>query len=332
MKVIVTGGAGFIGSHLCERLRARGHRVVAVDNFDPFYPAEVKRANLAALAADPGFALVEADIRDPGALEAAVRAGGGEGADVVVHLAARAGVRPSIEEPFLYSQVNLDGTTAVLELARRLGAKRFVFGSSSSVYGNNAKVPFAEDDPVERPISPYAATKRAGELLCHTYHHLYGLSVVSLRFCTVYGPRQRPDLAILKFARLMAAGEPIPLFGDGSTARDYPYVDDVLQGIEGAIGYTGAHPGAFEIVNLGESDTVPLSKLVDLLAGALGVRPEIRRLPMQPGDVERTFADITRARRLLGYDPRVRIEEGIPRFVAWFRAHSPAAAAGSGAR
>jgi UDP-glucuronate 4-epimerase len=216
--------------------------------------------------------------------------------------------------------VNVEGTTAMLELARRLGVRSFVFGSSSSVYGNSAPAPFREDDAVAFPISPYAATKRAGELLCHTYAHLHGLSAVCLRFFTVYGPRQRPDLAIHKFARLMAAGEPIPFFGDGSTRRDYTYVDDIIQGIEGAMAYAAAHPGCFEVFNLGESDTVPLARLVELLGAALGVEPVLRRLPAQPGDVEQTFADVSRARQMLGYAPGVRIEEGIPRFVEWFRA------------
>ena len=319
MKVIVTGAAGFIGSHVVDALLARGDEVVGVDNFDPFYDPALKRRNLSGALASGAFRLAEADIRHAGLVDA-LRAAGGEGADAVVHLAARGGVRPSIREPLLYSQVNLDGTVAVLEAARALGIGRFVFASSSSVYGNRETVPFAESDAVEQPISPYAATKRAGELLCHAWRHMYGTSVVCLRFFTVYGPRQRPDLAIHAFARKMAAGEPIPLFGDGSSQRDYTYVDDTVQGVLGAIRYTGEHPGAFEIVNLGESRTVSLSRLVELLSGALGVEPRIERLPPQPGDVERTFADVSKARRLLGYDPRVQMEEGIPRFVEWFRA------------
>ena len=319
MKVIVTGAAGFIGSHVVDALLARGDEVVGVDNFDPFYDPALKRRNLSGALASGAFRLAEADIRHAGLVDA-LRAAGGEGADAVVHLAARGGVRPAIREPLLYSQVNLDGTVAVLEAARALGIGRFVFASSSSVYGNRETVPFAESDAVEQPISPYAATKRAGELLCHAWRHMYGTSVVCLRFFTVYGPRQRPDLAIHAFARKMAAGEPIPLFGDGSSQRDYTYVDDTVQGVLGAIRYTGEHPGAFEIVNLGESRTVSLSRLVELLSGALGVEPRIERLPPQPGDVERTFADVSKARRLLGYDPRVQVEEGIPRFVEWFRA------------
>jgi UDP-glucuronate 4-epimerase len=317
MKVIVTGGAGFIGSHLCARLLSQGHEVVAVDNFDPFYDPAVKRAGIAPLAGAPGFRLVEADVRDPDGLVAALA--DARGAAVMVHLAARAGVRPSIDDPLLYSRVNVDGTVGALEACRRLEVGRFVFGSSSSVYGQNEKVPFSEDDPVDGPISPYAATKRAGELLCHTYHHLYPMAVVCLRFFTVYGPRQRPDLAIHTFARLMAAGEPVPFFGDGSTERDYTYVDDIVQGVEGAIRFTGEHPNQFEIVNLGESRTTTLRRLVELLGESLDVEPRLRRLPPQPGDVPRTFADVTKARALLGYAPSVPVEEGIPRFVEWFR-------------
>jgi UDP-glucuronate 4-epimerase len=324
VKVLVTGGAGFIGGHLCQRFLDRGDSVVCVDTFDTFYDPAIKRATVEGLARSPGFRLVEADIRDLPRLEVELRAGE---VDAVVHLAARPGVRPSIEDPLLYSRVNVEGTVSMLELARRLEVKAFVFGSSSSVYGDSSPVPFREDAPVAAPISPYAATKRAGELLCHAYSHLRGMAVVCLRFFTVYGPRQRPDLAIHKFARLMAAGEPIPFFGDGSTRRDYTYVDDILQGIEGAVSYARAHPGCFEIFNLGESDTVSLSRLVELLGAALGVEPVLRRLPAQPGDVERTFADISRARDMIGYAPRVRIEEGIPRFVEWFRG----GAAGGGA-
>jgi UDP-glucuronate 4-epimerase len=319
VKVIVTGGAGFIGSHLCERLLARGDEVLVIDSFDPFYDPAVKRRNLEAAQRSEHFRLVEADIRDRAGMEAGVRAAGWAGADAVVHLAARAGVRPSIYEPALYADVNLAGTASVLELARGMGVRGFVFGSSSSVYGNAEKVPFAEDEVEDRPVSPYAATKRAGELLCHTYTHLYGLAVVCLRFFTVYGPRQRPDLAIHKFARLMLEGRPIPVYGDGGMERDFTYVDDILQGIEGAIAYALDHPGLFEVANRGESDTASLARLVDLLSRALGIEPRIDRLPPQPGDVQRTYADISRARRLLGYAPTTRVEEGIPRFVAWLR-------------
>jgi UDP-glucuronate 4-epimerase len=322
VNVVVTGGAGFIGSHVCEMLLRDGHSVAAIDNFDPFYDPAIKRRNVAPLLEQPGFHLLEADIREPDAMASALRAAGVYDVAVLVHLAARAGVRPSIADPLLYSQVNVDGTTAVLELARRLGVRRFVFGSSSSVYGNSPRAPFSEADPVDHPISPYAATKRAGELLCHTYHHLYGLSVVCLRFFTVYGPRQRPDLAIHKFARLMASGAPVPLFGDGSTERDYTYVTDILAGVAGAVELTGRDAPLFEIVNLGESRTTRLSELVRLLAQGMGVEPVIEHRAEQPGDVRRTFADISKARRLLGYRPSVPVEQGIPAFLEWFRSEA----------
>lgn len=313
-RVLVTGAAGFIGSHLSERLLARGHEVVGLDNFDDFYDPGIKRRNIAALLDHPSFDIVEADIRDATALDAIP----GEFTSIV-HLAARAGVRPSIEQPILYQDVNIAGTQQLLELARRRHISDFIFGSSSSVYGNNRKVPFSEDDPVDHPISPYAATKRAGELLCHTYRHLFGIGCVSLRFFTVYGPRQRPDLAIHKFTRLLSAGARIQQFGDGTTRRDYTYIGDILQGIEGALAFLEANPEAFEIVNLGESQTVELTRLIELISGALGVEPEIERLPNQPGDVDQTFADISKARRLFGYDPVTPIEKGIPRFVEWYR-------------
>lgn len=314
MKPLVTGAAGFIGSHVVERLLDRGFHVVGLDNFDDFYDPAIKRRNVATAASNPALELVEADIRDRDGLRALP-----DDIDTVVHLAARAGVRPSIEQPLLYQDVNVRGTQELLELARERGIRRFVFGSSSSVYGDSERVPFSEDDPVDRPISPYAATKRAGELICHAYHHLFGIGVLALRLFTVYGPRQRPDLAIHKFTRLLDEGMPIPQFGDGTTRRDYTHVGDILQGIEGAIDYLERHPDAYEIVNLGESDTVELGRLIRLLGEALGVEPRIERLPAQPGDVRQTFADISKARRLLGYDPQVDIERGIPEFVEWYR-------------
>jgi UDP-glucuronate 4-epimerase len=313
-NVLVTGGAGFIGSHLVERLLAEGQwRVVVVDDFNDFYDPAVKRRNVAPHLGREEFRLHEADIRDRTALEAVFA---GERFDCIVHLAARAGVRPSLSEPVLYSETNIGGTLNLLELARAQGVRQFVFGSSSSVYGENEKVPFAEDDPVARPISPYAATKAAGELLCHTYSHLFGLRCVALRFFTVYGARQRPDLAIHKFARLISAGRPIPVFGDGTTRRDYTYVDDIIAGVRAAMDYEGA---AYEVFNLGESRTVELRELIALLEGELGQKAVIDRQPPQPGDVPRTFADISKARRLLGYDPQTPIEEGIRRFVEWFK-------------
>lgn len=321
MKVIVTGAAGFIGSHLADRLVARGAEVVGVDSFDPFYDPSVKRRNLEGALASGAFRLAEADIRDGEGMLAAVRAAGGAGADAIVHLAAKAGVRPSIAQPGLYADVNVSGTVQVLEMARALGVGRFVFGSSSSVYGNSPHVPFSEDDPVAAPISPYAATKRAGELVCHTYRHLHGMSVACLRFFTVYGPRQRPDLAIHAFARRMAAGEAIPLFGDGTSQRDYTYVDDIVDGVEAALAFTQGE-ARYDVFNLGESQTVTLLRLVELLSAAMGAEPRIDWKPPQPGDVERTYADVSKARRVLGYAPRVQVEEGIPRFVDWFRSSS----------
>jgi UDP-glucuronate 4-epimerase len=319
VNIVVTGGAGFIGGHLCRRLLQDGHSVWAVDNFDPFYDPALKRDTVFELLRHPRFRLVEADVCDPARVHAALAAEGAPAADCIVHLAARAGVRPSIDQPLEYARINVEGTAGALELSRRMGNAAVVFGSSSSVYGDRADVPFREDDPAGRPISPYAATKRAGELLCHAHHHLYGTSIVCLRFFTVYGPRQRPDLAIHKFARLLSAGSPIPFFGDGSTQRDYTWVDDIVQGVVGAVRFAVGTPGVYEIANLGESRTVTLSRLVELLAGALGVEPVLHRLPAQPGDVERTCADVTLAGRLFGYRPTTTIEEGIPRFVDWFR-------------
>jgi UDP-glucuronate 4-epimerase len=313
-QVLVTGAAGFIGSHVVERLLAAEHEVIGLDNLDDFYSRAVKRQNLAPALDNPLFRFVEGDIRDPDALEALPG-----GISLIIHLAARAGVRPSIEQPLLYQEVNVRGTQQLLEYARSAGIRRFLFGSSSSVYGNSEKVPFSEDDRVGHPISPYAATKRAGELLCHTYHHLFGIGCVALRFFTVYGPRQRPDLAIHKFTRMMSNGDPIPRFGDGSTERDYTHIDDILQGIDGAVRFLEDRADAFEIINLGESETVALSRLISLIAESLGVEPRIEQLPMQPGDVVLTYADISRARRLLGYDPRTKIQDGIPAFVEWFR-------------
>lgn len=319
---LVTGAAGFIGSHVVEALLARGHRVVGLDNFDDFYPRAVKEGNLAGALGADGFQLVEGDVRDTRLLGGLLRAD-----TVVVHLAARAGVRPSIQHPERYASVNVVGTAAVLEAARLAGARRLLFASSSSVYGDRAPVPFREDAPAGEPISPYAATKRAGELLCATYAHLYPLRIAALRFFTVYGPRQRPDLAIHAFTRRIAAGEPIPYFGDGTAERDYTYIDDIVEGVLGAVVWTGADPGprgALEIVNLGGSRTTRLDRLVELIAAALaaeGLPAAVRldRRPAQPGDVRRTFADVGKAGRLFGYAPRTPLEEGIPRFVRWFK-------------
>jgi UDP-glucuronate 4-epimerase len=313
-NVLVTGGAGFIGSHLVERLLGEGRwRVAVVDDFNDFYDPELKRRNVRAHVGRDDFELFEADIRDRAALESIFR---GTRFDCVVHLAARAGVRPSLAEPVLYAETNINGTLNLLESARVQGVKQFVFGSSSSVYGENEKVPFAEGDPVSEPISPYAATKAAGELLCHAYSHLWGLRCVCLRFFTVYGARQRPDLAIHKFARLISAGRPIPVFGDGTTRRDYTYIDDIIEGVRAAMDFEAS---LYEVVNLGESRTVELRELIGLIEKELGRDAIINRQPLQPGDVPQTFADIGKARRLLGYDPRTPIEEGIRRFVEWFK-------------
>lgn len=313
-SILITGGAGFIGSHLVDRLLAdRETTITVVDDFNDFYDPSIKHANIQEHLASSRYRLEEADIRDRKALEKIFKR---ENFDCIVHLAARAGVRPSLSQPELYSHTNIDGTLNLLELARSSDVKQFVFGSSSSVYGINAKVPFSEDDPIRQPISPYAATKAAGELICHTYSHLYGLRCVCLRFFTVYGPRQRPDLAIHKFAQLMSSSKAIPVFGDGTTRRDYTYIDDIIAGVTAAIDYDKTN---YEVINLGESRTVELRELIALLEKELDTQATIERLPPQPGDVPQTFADITKARQLLGYDPKTQIEEGIRRFVQWFR-------------
>ena len=311
-SVLVTGGAGFIGSHLVEALLKQGRDVVVLDNFDDFYLPEVKRRNLEPLAGRPGFTLVEGDVRDQAVVESLFA---GHPINVVAHLAARAGVRPSIQQPALYCDVNVSGTTVLLEACRRHGVGKFIFGSSSSVYGNNSRLPFSEKDEVDRPISPYAATKRAGELLCATYHELYRLNVFALRFFTVYGPRQRPEMAIHKFTRLIDRGLPVPRFGDGTTRRDYTYISDIIDGVLRAI----ERVQGFEIINLGGSQTTRLTDLIDLLGKTLGQPPIIEEEIGQPGDVVATYADVDKARRLLEYEPRVSLEEGIGRFVEWYK-------------
>jgi UDP-glucuronate 4-epimerase len=313
MNFLVTGGAGFIGSHVCERLLHDGHSVWAFDDLNDFYDPGLKRRNLREIQslAKP-FEFFHGDLCDPGALAelfSSVKF------DQVIHLGARAGVRPSLEQPALYQRVNVEGTVNVLEAARRTGVKKIIIASSSSVYGVNARVPFSENDPTYSAVSPYAASKLACEALGHTWHHVYKMDVTMLRFFTVYGPRQRPDLAIHKFTRLIDAGKPIPVFGDGSTARDHTHISDILEGV---IASTRREFG-FEIFNLGESQTVKLSDLVTLIEGALGKKAVIDRQPLQPGDVPITFADISKARRLLGYDPQVKAEKGIPLFVDWYR-------------
>jgi UDP-glucuronate 4-epimerase len=312
--LLITGAAGFIGSHLVDHLLAGGAKhITVVDDFNNFYDPQIKRTNVSKHLEDSRYRLVEADIRDRAALEKVFV---GNQFDCIIHLAARAGVRPSLSEPALYTETNINGTLNLLELARQNNIRQFVFGSSSSVYGINAKVPFSEDDPIRQPISPYAATKGAGELLCHTYSHLYGIRCVCLRFFTVYGPRQRPDLAIHKFANLISAGKPIPVFGDGTTRRDYTYIDDIIAGVMAAIEYDKSN---YEVINLGESRTVELRELIALLERELDTHAIIDRQSPQPGDVPQTFADIGKARRLLSYNPQTQIEEGARRFVQWFR-------------
>lgn len=316
-KLLITGGAGFIGSHLVDRLLTTDvERIEVIDDFNDFYDPSIKHANIREHLNDPRYNISEIDIRDRAALEPVFQR---NNFDCVIHLAARAGVRPSLSEPQLYSETNINGTVNLLEFSRQSNIKQFVFGSSSSVYGINAKVPFNEDDPIRQPISPYAATKAAGELLCHTYSHLYGLRCVCLRFFTVYGPRQRPDLAIHKFAKLITERKPIPVFGDGTTRRDYTYVDDIIDGVMAAIAYSKTN---YEVINLGESRTVELNELISLLEAELDTHAIIDRQPPQPGDVPQTFADISKARALLGYDPKTQIEEGLRRFVEWFRLKS----------
>ena len=311
-SVFITGVAGFIGSHVAEALLRRGDGVVGLDNFDPFYDRAIKERNVASLSAFPGFRFVEGDIRDPAALG---RWGSEGNPDAVIHLAAKAGVRPSVADPAGYADVNVLGTVRVLSFARDRGVSRVLFASSSSVYGGNEKLPFSEEDPVDHPVSPYAATKKAGELLCHTFSHLYGMNIASLRFFTVYGPRQRPEMAIHKFTRRIFEGKEIGLFGDGTTRRDYTYIEDIVGGVLGAL---SAPPG-HRIYNLGESATLSLADLVSLIEKATGLRATRKFLPLQPGDVPVTYADISRARAEIGYDPKISVAAGLEKFVAWFR-------------
>jgi UDP-glucuronate 4-epimerase len=321
-RVLLTGGAGFIGSHVGERLLARGDRVVVLDNFNDAYDPALKRRN-AELLESAGAEVVVGDIRDgPRVGELFER----EGFDVLVHLAALAGVRPSLADPLGYQDVNVRGTMVLLEELRRRPGTRMVFASSSSVYGANEKVPFTEADEIHHPVSPYAATKRAGELIAWTYHHLWSIPTTCLRFFTVYGPRQRPEMAIAKFVRLVLEGQPIPFFGDGSTRRDYTYVDDIVDGVVAAIDRCGG----YEIYNLGESATTSLSELVALIGAACGREPVLDRQPLQPGDVLVTYADVSKARERLGYRPSTPVAEGIARYLEWLR--SQPGAPGGGAR
>lgn len=326
--ILVTGGAGFIGSHLCSRLCDLGQRVTCLDNFDPFYAPAVKQDNVRRLQQRAGaasrLAVRHGDIRDYPFLRRLFQ---DDAADLVIHLAACAGVRPSIEHPLLYGEVNVQGTLNLLECCREFHVRDFLFGSSSSVYGARARGPFAEDDDVSQPVSPYAATKRAGELLCATYAHLYPMRLACLRFFTVYGPHQRPDLAIHKFARLMATGKPLPVYGDGTSQRDYTYVEDIVDGIVRAAAWAQRQTEAscYEIFNLGDSRPVPLLRLIRLLETSLGSTATIDWQPAQPGDVPMTFADLRKARTMLGYEPRIDLETGLRRFAEWFRQQPPSA-------
>lgn len=312
MRILLTGAAGFIGSNLADRLLATGHEVLGLDNFNDFYDPGLKARNLKSAQSLANFELVRGDILDSDLLRTVF-------ADFrperVVHLAAWAGVRPSIERPALYQKVNVEGTTNLLERCRLDGVRHFVFASSSSVYGDREQVPFCETDNVDFPISPYAATKKAGELLCYTWHHLFGLHTACLRFFTVYGPRQRPEMAIHQFIRRIDQGEIVPMFGDGSTSRDYTYIDDIVDGVVAAL----ERVQGYRIYNLGESKTISLRDLIDLIGRHVGKTPRVEIRPLQPGDVTRTFADVTRARAELDYAPRVNIDEGIRRMVAWYR-------------
>jgi len=313
MRILITGGAGFIGSHLSQRLLGRGDEVVVLDNFNDYYDPSIKERNLGELGSPDGLSVVRGDILDEPLVETLFNT---HTFDVIVHLAARAGVRPSLIDPILYEEVNCRGTLNLLEAARRHDITRFVFASSSSVYGNVKEIPFTEDAAVNRPVSPYAATKAAGELYGHNYHHLYGISFTALRFFTVYGPRQRPDMAIHKFTRLIDAGEPLPFYGDGTTERDYTYYTDIIDGVEAAVD----RDLGYEILNLGESRTTSLTQLVSLIESALGKKAVLDRQPMQPGDVTITCADVSKAKDLLDYQPATEVPDGIERFVEWYRA------------
>lgn len=313
---LITGGAGFIGSTLAERLLRDGSQIISVDNFNDYYNPALKYKNISALKEYDGFKSYETDIRDTDNLR---RIFDENRIDVIVHLAAMAGVRPSIEDPILYQEVNGVGTQNILEQAKRHDIKNLVMASSSSVYGNCKEVPFREDMVVDYAISPYAATKKANEVMAHVYHHLYDINVIMLRFFTVYGPKQRPDLAINKFTRLMLNNEPIPMYGDGLTSRDYTYVDDIVDGIVRSCDYVEGNQNVYEIINLGSSNPISLKEMIDTIGGVLSMSPRIERLPMQPGDVDRTYADITKARKLLGYAPKTAFEDGVRKFVEWYR-------------
>jgi nucleoside-diphosphate-sugar epimerase len=315
-KIVVTGCAGFIGSHLCEKLLELGHWVLGIDNFDPFYARSVKEKNLSSFVNHPNFKLLEIDLADFGLLNKNLEY---KNIDAIVHLAGRAGVRPSIEAPLDYTQANIIATQNILEVMKNKGIKKLAFASSSSVYGNTKEVPFLETQDVSNPISPYAYTKKACELINYTYHTLYGLDIINMRFFTVFGPRQRPDLAIHKFTKLILNNEPVPMFGDGSTSRDYTYYEDTVDGICRALNYLFNHDRVYEIVNLGNNQPIRLRDMIRAIEQATGRKANIKQLPMQPGDVDITYANIEKAKSLLGYHPRYSFEEGVRNFVEWYR-------------
>ncbi len=315
MNILITGVAGFIGSHLAENL-IENHKIIGIDNFCDYYSPETKNSNISKLTSLDNFKLYKIDIRSMSEVEKCFEI---ESIDLVVHLAAMAGVRPSIVDPVLYTEVNINGTVNLLEACKKNNIKKFIFASSSSVYGNNKTVPFSEDDIVDFPISPYASTKKAGELICHTYHHLEEMSIACLRFFTVYGPRQRPDLAIHKFMNKIINNEPIQVFGDGTTKRDYTYIDDIIEGITKSINYVGSNKFVYEIFNLGESQTISLSEMIDTIEEVIGKKAIKEIMPMQAGDVEQTYANISRSKRLLGYNPSMNFKEGIERFYNWYK-------------
>ncbi len=313
---LITGGAGFIGSSLADNLLKENNKVVVIDNFCDFYDPTIKESNIKAALLNPNYTLYRGDIRDKDLLEKIFSE---NKIDVVVHLAAMAGVRPSIENPMLYQDVNCMGTQNILEAMNKNNVKKLVMASSSSVYGNNKTVPFKETDIVDFAISPYAATKKANEVMTHVYHQLFDINVIMLRFFTVFGPRQRPDLAINKFTGLMLNGEEIPMFGDGSTSRDYTYIDDIVFGIKQSINYVSKKENVYEIINLGNSSPITLKEMINIIGEVLNITPNIKELPMQPGDVERTYADIKKAKELLGYEPKTTFKEGIKKFVDWYK-------------
>lgn len=312
MNILVTGAAGFIGSHVCEHFINSGHNITGIDNFDTFYPINFKKLNLAQLKQNKQFQFYNADIRNDKTLNKIFSS---SKTDIVIHLAAKAGVRPSIDSIAEYYDVNVNGTVSILESMRQQGVKKMIFASSSSIYGNNPKVPFSETDRVDNPISPYASTKKSGELLCHVYNHLYNFDITCLRFFTVYGPRQRPDLAIHKFTRLIDEGKPIPFYGDGSSSRDYTYIDDIINGISCAL----SHLKGYNIYNLGESKVINLKELVKIIENIFGKKAILNQLPLQPGDVIKTYADIAKAKSEIGFNPNYDFETGINEFVKWYK-------------